>query len=124
MLKAQGGFGEMRAITIGDGNESGLPGALAGGSPENELEVSTRITVGLIAVAAAALEKTRDRCGLTQTDIVNRALTLYEFIDAELDEGAELFMRRDGRQYAIKLLSSMRRKAAAPMTRGRRTAPP
>ena len=75
-------------------------------------------------MAAAALEKTRDRCGLTQTDIVNRALTLYEFIDAELDKGAELFMRRDGRQSAIKLLSTMRRKAAAPMTRGRRTAPP
>jgi len=123
MLKAQGGFGEMRAITINDGNESGLPGALVSGSPENELEVSTRINVGLIAMAAAALEKTRNRSGLSQTDIVNRALTLYEFIDAELTEGAELFMYRDGRQYMIKLLSTMRR-TAAPMTGGRRVAPP
>lgn len=65
---------------------------------------TTRITVSLIRKAAADLKATVDRTGLSQTDIVNRALTLYEFIDGELEQGAELVLRKEGRDHVLKLL--------------------
>lgn len=63
-----------------------------------------RITVALTAKAAADLQVTHDRTGLPKTTIVNRALSLYEFIDAELNAGAEVILRRDGQDYLVKLL--------------------
>lgn len=64
-----------------------------------------RITVALIDKAAADLQITHERTGLSKTDIVNRAITLYEFIDAELKKGADLFVRNsDGTKSVIKLL--------------------
>jgi hypothetical protein len=110
-------------MTIGGGWAADAPDAPASGPRGDEPEVSVQITVALVPMAAADLKRTRDRSGLSQTDIVNRALTLYEFVDAELSEGAELYMRRDGRQYMIKLLSTMRR-TPEPKTRRRRMAPP
>jgi hypothetical protein len=66
--------------------------------------VIDRITVALVAKAAADLQVIQDRTGLSKTDIVNRAISLYEFIDSELSEGAELIVRRDGKEHLIKLL--------------------
>jgi hypothetical protein len=63
-----------------------------------------RITVALVDKAATDLQNTHDRTGLSKTDIVNRALSLYEFIDAELRTGAELIVRRDGKDLLVKLL--------------------
>jgi hypothetical protein len=65
---------------------------------------SGRITVALVDKAAADLQATYERTGLSKTDIVNRAVSLYEFIDAELDAGAELIVRRNGKDHIIKLL--------------------
>jgi uncharacterized UPF0146 family protein len=66
--------------------------------------VTERITVALVARAAADLQATQDRTGLSKTDIVNRAISLYEFIDTELNDGGELIVRRDGKEHLIKLL--------------------
>jgi hypothetical protein len=63
-----------------------------------------RITVGLVDKAAADLQALHDRTGLSKTDIVNRAITLYEFMDAELCAGADLMVRRDGNDLLVKLL--------------------
>lgn len=64
-----------------------------------------RITVALVAKAANDLQITHDRTRLSKTDIVNRAVSLYEFIDAELSAGAELLVRRgDGQDLLIKLM--------------------
>jgi len=63
-----------------------------------------RITISLVAKAATDLKITHERTGLSKTDIVNRAISLYEFIDAELGAGAELIVRRDGKDHLIKLL--------------------
>ena len=52
--------------------------------------VTDRITVALIPRASADLAKTQRRRGLSKTDIANRALSLYEFVDALLDAGSEL----------------------------------
>ena len=63
-----------------------------------------QITVALIETAAKDLQTTQDRTQLSKTDIVNRAVSLYEFIDAELSEGAELIVRRGGHDNLLQLL--------------------
>ena len=55
-----------------------------------------RITVALIPRAGADLQRLVDTNGLSKTDIVNRAITLYEFIDEQLRAGRELIIRDPG----------------------------
>jgi hypothetical protein len=87
-------------------NDSGLPNELGGGNPEDTqaLRGAARITVSLTAKAVADLRRTVSRTQLNQSDVVNRAVSMYEFIDSELAEGAELIVRRDGRDHIVKLL--------------------
>lgn len=54
---------------------------------------AARITAALIPQSAAALNATRERTGLSKTDIVNRALTFYEFADSHLRDGRDLLVR-------------------------------
>ena len=54
---------------------------------------SERITVALIPKAADDLQRLQERTGLSKTDLVNRAISLYEFIDAQLREGREILIR-------------------------------
>lgn len=68
--------------------------------------MADRITVALVPKAAADLQHTVERTGLSKTDIVNRALTLYEYIDTRLTNGDELLIRdgHSGQTEVIKLL--------------------
>ena len=67
--------------------------------------VIERITVALLPKAATDLAKTRKRRGLSKTDITNRALSLYEFIDAALDAGSEVIVRdKAGNVQSVHLL--------------------
>lgn len=68
--------------------------------------VLERITVALIAKAAEDLRRTQNRTGLSKTDIVNRAISLYEFIDDQLASGSELLLRRGdtGETQLVRLL--------------------
>lgn len=52
-----------------------------------------RITVALVRKAGEDLQNLQDRTGLSKTDIVNRAITLYEFLDAQLQAGNDLLVR-------------------------------
>jgi hypothetical protein len=52
-----------------------------------------RITVALIPKAGDDLQRLQDRTSLSKTDITNRAITLYEFIDAQLRAGRDLLIR-------------------------------
>jgi hypothetical protein len=54
---------------------------------------SERITVALIPKAAADLQRLQERSGLSKTDLTNRAISLYEFIDAQIREGREVLIR-------------------------------
>jgi len=64
-----------------------------------------RITVTLIPKADADLASLQARAGLSKTDLVNRAVSLYEFIDAEIAAGTELILRRaDGESAVMHLL--------------------
>ena len=66
--------------------------------------VTDRITVALVRKAGDDLQLLQERTGLSKTDLVNRAISLYEFTDAELSAGADLIVRRDGKEHIIKLL--------------------
>jgi hypothetical protein len=68
------------------------------GNPANEAEaahsqVAERITVALIPKVGEELQRLQDRTSLSKTDIANRAITLYEFIDAQLREGRDVLIR-------------------------------
>ena len=52
-----------------------------------------RITVGLIPKAGDDLQRLQDRTSLSKTDLVNRAITLYEFIDERTRTGQEIVLR-------------------------------
>ena len=66
--------------------------------------VAARITVSLMPKAASDLQKTHDRTLMSKTDIINRVLSLYEFVEGELTGGAELVIRRDGQDHLVKFL--------------------
>jgi hypothetical protein len=57
--------------------------------------VAGRITVALVDQAAADLQLTHERTGLSKTDITNRAISLYEFIDAQLASGHDMLIRNN-----------------------------
>jgi hypothetical protein len=77
---------------------------LPAAEPVERERIVDRVTVALVPKAAVDLQIVHDRTGLSKTDIVNRAISLYEFVDAELAGGAELIVRRDGSDYFVKLL--------------------
>lgn len=56
-------------------------------------EVADCIAIVLIPQARADLQRLKARTNLSQADITNRAITLYEFIDAQLSAGRELLIR-------------------------------
>ena len=55
--------------------------------------VVDRITVALIPKAGEDLQRLQDRTSLSKTDITNRAITLYEFIDTQLRTGRDVLIR-------------------------------
>lgn len=64
-----------------------------------------RINVALIRESVDALAKIQERTGLKKVDAVNRALMIYEFIDAELRSGSEIIVRgADGRDQVVKFI--------------------
>ncbi len=65
-----------------------------------------RITVVLIPEAAADLARLQGRTGLSKTDLVNRAISLYEFTDTQLRAGMDLIVRNrtTGEAQLVRLL--------------------
>jgi hypothetical protein len=81
------------------GNDAALGGGV--GQPSSE-----RITVALIPKAVADLQHLQDGTSLSKTDLVNRAISLYEFIDGQTRAGKDLLMRdtKSGETQLIRLL--------------------
>jgi hypothetical protein len=52
-----------------------------------------RITVALISKAIDDLLRLQKQTRLSKTDVVNRAISLYEFIDARTRAGQEILIR-------------------------------
>jgi len=67
--------------------------------------VVDRINVALAAEAAEALDELQSRTKMKKVDVVNRALKLYEFIDAEVRAGNKILVRdKEGKDYLVKLI--------------------
>ncbi|MEU4806872.1 hypothetical protein [Actinosynnema sp. NPDC023587] len=66
--------------------------------------VVDRVNVALIAEAVEAIGKLQERTGLKKVDLVNRALLIYEFVDAELRAGNQVVLRDpEGRDQLVKI---------------------
>lgn len=81
----------------------------AGGNPvkdETARLQPDRITVALIPQSSEDLQHLQDRTSLSKTDLVNRAITLYEFIDSQLRAGQDLIIRdqRTGETQLVRFL--------------------
>jgi len=81
------------------GGQTGTPRQeeeMRGMAPAEDLERNTvkeRVTVALITKAADDLKRTVERSGLSKTDVINRAISLYEFIERQLASGDDLLLR-------------------------------
>jgi len=63
-------------------------------APREERSLTVeRITVALIPKVADDLVRLQDRTALSKTDLVNRAITLYEFIDSQMCKGRDVLIR-------------------------------
>jgi hypothetical protein len=54
---------------------------------------SERITVALISKAAEDLQRLQSATGLSKTDIVNRAISLYGFFQSQIDADNDFVVR-------------------------------
>lgn len=68
--------------------------------------IGDRITVALIRVAEVGLQRLQERTNLSKTDLANRAITSYEFIDAQQQAGRDLIVRdrRTGESQLVRFL--------------------
>jgi hypothetical protein len=67
--------------------------------------IAEQLTVPLIKKASSDLRRTHERTQLSRADIVNRAVSFYEFVDAEQHAGSELIIRRrNGEQHIVKFI--------------------
>ena len=65
-------------------------------APESSAEASRaadRITITLTPKVARDLARLKERTDLSKTDLVNRAITLYEFIDAQIRDGGDILVQ-------------------------------
>lgn len=51
------------------------------------------MTVGFLSNVAGELDSIAARSGMTKTDIINRAVTLYAYVDARIAAGDDLLIR-------------------------------
>lgn len=65
------------------------PPSTPAGQPADDdtADVVARVNVALIRDTAEALERLRARTGMKKVDLVNRAIQIYEFLDAEQRAG-------------------------------------
>jgi hypothetical protein len=64
-----------------------------------------KVTVNLIPKAWDAANETAERLGLSRTDVINRALQAYAFLERATADGSEVLVRsRDGHLEQVKFL--------------------
>lgn len=52
-----------------------------------------RTTVSLLPKTHASLHRLARESGMTKSDVINRAVELYDFVTGRLDAGTELWLR-------------------------------
>jgi hypothetical protein len=70
--------------------------------------IGERLTVTLIPAARENLQQLQQRTNLSETDLANRAIQLYEFFDAQLRAGRDLVSRDNetGETQLVRLLEA------------------
>jgi len=65
-----------------------------------------RLTVSLVPKVVGNLRRLQARTNLSKTDIANRAITSYEFLDAQLQAGRDVIVRdrRTGETQLVRFL--------------------
>lgn len=73
---------------------------------ESQRLAADRITVALVPKAAEDLSRLQATTGLSKTDIVNRAISLYEFLQAQIDADNDFVVRdrKTGESQLVKFL--------------------
>lgn len=73
---------------------------------ESQRQSADRITVALIPKAAEDLHRLQDATGLSKTDIVNRAISLYEFVQSQVDDDSDFIVRdrKSGETQVVRFL--------------------
>jgi len=66
--------------------------------------VTDRITIGLLPKVSEGLQRLQDKTSMSKTDIVNRAITMYEFIEDQLRVGRDLLIRDSETQEIQKVM--------------------
>ena len=64
------------------------------GSPRQPL-AAERITVALIRKVGEDLQRLQKGTNMSKTDIVNRAISLYEFINSQQHQGQDVLIRNN-----------------------------
>ena len=67
-------------------------------------EAVRTIEVALVAQADEDLTEAMRLTGLSKTDVTNRAISLYRFVEAELRSGGELLLRTSQGSFKVKLM--------------------
>jgi hypothetical protein len=73
-----------------------MPASPSGNPIKNDIirpEQAEQITILLIPHVGQDLQQLQEWTGLSRTDLVNRAITLYRFIEAQLRERYDLVLR-------------------------------
>lgn len=63
-----------------------------------------RMNVALIPRTQDALDRTANRMGLSKTDVINRAIQAYDFLEEQLSSGAKIFVRRGNSTEEVRFL--------------------
>lgn len=92
--------------STGAAGEVNTTAATADGHDARPQGSGERLTISLIPTAAGDLRRLQERTNLSKTDIANRAITSYEFFDAQLKAGRELIVRdrRTGETQLVRFL--------------------
>ena len=94
-------------LPIIGGYRGGEPhGRKAGKHIARPQALGERITVALIPTAEIGLRRLQERTNLSKTDLANRAITSYEFLDAQMQAGRDLIVRdrRTGESQLVRFL--------------------
>lgn len=71
----------------------------------NDTQAAHKVTVNLIPKARDAAENTGRRLSLSRTDVINRALQAYDFLEEQIAAGAVVLVRAaDGTVSEIRFL--------------------
>jgi hypothetical protein len=75
-------------------------------TPNGQRQLLDRMSVSLIPRTVEELEQLHQETGMSKTDIVNRAISLYAFVTEQLDSGQDLLVRdrQTGELQLIQLL--------------------